>query len=53
MINHLVLLNWNDIATPEAIESVTQGFTELAEKIPEIVCYEYGPNAEIYPGNKV
>lgn len=51
MINHLVLLKWNDKVTPEAIASVSQGFAELAESIPEIVCYEYGPDAGVYPGN--
>ncbi len=51
MIRHVVLMNWNDGTTADQIQRVGQGFAELAEQIPGIVAYEFGPDAGLYRGN--
>ncbi len=51
MIRHVVLLKWNDSATEDAIQEVTEGFSRLASLIPEIQSCDYGPDAGIYRGN--
>lgn len=51
MIKHVVLLNWNDQVTDEAITKVSEGFAVLRDEIAEIVSYEFGPDLSIYKGN--
>lgn len=51
MIRHVVLLNWNENTDETSILKVTEGFSVLAETIPEIKSYTFGADAGIYKGN--
>lgn len=51
MIQHVVLLKWNDEVSAEQVAQVTSAFRALGEHIDELVSYEFGPDAGIYRGN--
>ena len=51
MIKHVVLLNWKDGTDAEAIAAVGLAFADLRQRVPEIVSYDYGPDAGYYRGN--
>lgn len=51
MIQHVVLLRWNEQADTAAIAAVTDALAALANKIPEIRSYRFGPDAGIYADN--
>ncbi|QEC50356.1 Dabb family protein [Baekduia soli] len=47
MIVHIVLLNWNDSATPEQIDELAGALRALPGAIPEIEAYDVGPDLGI------
>lgn len=51
MIKHVVLLHWKDGASQQQIEALTAGLSQLAQQIPEIISYSFGPDAGIFRGN--
>ncbi|WP_372865141.1 Dabb family protein [Spongiibacter sp.] len=51
MLKHVVLLNWKAGTSQADIDAVTAGLSALPEAIPEIVSYQFGPDAGIYRGN--
>jgi hypothetical protein len=44
MVEHIVLMRWQEQATPEAIERVMTELRALKNKIPAIVDLSCGPN---------
>jgi len=51
MVRHVVLLNWNDKCTSDAVQAVTAGLAALPGKIPEIRSYQFGPDLQINKRN--
>ncbi|MEX2591555.1 MAG: Dabb family protein [Anditalea sp.] len=44
LLRHVVLIKFNEMATPEDISQVEEAFGSLQDKIPEIKGYEWGIN---------
>ena len=51
MIRHVVLLNWKENTSAEAIQAVTDTLAKLPGLIAEIQSYQFGPDMAIYEGN--
>ena len=47
MLVHVVLIKWNDKITEETFAAITENFSKLPTAIPQIKCYEFGPNVGI------
>jgi hypothetical protein len=48
---HVVMFTWNDDLDPSYGDAVGVELSKLAELIPEIVSYRYGPDVGINDGN--
>jgi hypothetical protein len=44
MVEHIVLFQWKDTATPKQIEAVLEGLKGLQDKIPDILALSCGEN---------
>lgn len=51
MIRHVVLLNWKEGTSRQAIDAVSAELASLASEISEIRSYTFGPDAGVYRGN--
>ncbi len=51
MIRHVVLLTWNPSVAESAVQQVSAGFAKLAEEIPAIKSYSFGPDLAMFKGN--
>lgn len=51
MIKHVVLLDWKEGTTAEAIQQVTSAFAALEPEIEGLLSYTFGSDAQIYRGN--
>ena len=51
MIRHIVLLTWKENTPQQAVDAVTEAFSQLPALIPEIRQYQFGPDLGMYPDN--
>lgn len=51
MLQHVVLLNFNEKITEQALVNIGEGFAALAESLSEIVLYRYGKDLDLFQGN--
>jgi hypothetical protein len=51
MLTHVVLMTWKPGITADQVAAVGEGFARLAQDIPQIRSYRFGPDQGLYPGN--
>lgn len=51
MIRHVVVFTWNDDTRPEQVEALSDALGALAEAIPGIRRYEFGPDVGLNDQN--
>ena len=51
MLRHIVLLTFQDSATPEVVEDITARLRDLPEQIPDLLRVDVGQDAGLTEGN--
>lgn len=52
MIRHVVMMKWNDQATPDGVGAFHAALTALVDSIPEIGSYTAGPDIGVFKANQ-